>query len=109
MTIGTGDANGRGVVGELVLWLHHPVVLGGVAGEHESFGEGLLPDARAEACRPDSAALLHLQGVSELIDAVASVGVVDGAWVESTGNQATGGWVGWSRMPAMLAGSALGL
>ena len=97
------------VVGEPVFWLHRPIVLGGVAGEHESFGEGFLSDARAEARWPDSAALLHLQGASELIEAVASVGVVDGARAESTCGQATGGRVGWSRTPAMLAGSVLDL
>ena len=97
------------VVGEPVFWHHCPVVLGGVAGEHESFGEGLLPDAWAEARRPDSAALLHLQGASELIEAMASVGVVDGARAESTSGQATGGRVGWNRIPAMLAGFGLDL
>ena len=72
-------------------------------------GEGLLPDAWAEALRPDSTALLHLQAASELIEAVAHVGVVDGAQAESTGGQAPRGRVGWIRTPAMLAGSALGL
>ena len=107
--IGTGDANGRGVVGEPVFWLHGPIVLGGVAGKHEPLGKGLLPDAWAEARRPDSAALLHLQGVSKPIEAVASVGVVDGVRAESTCGQATGDRVGRSRTPAMLAGSALDL
>ena len=79
--------------------------LGVSRGEHESFGEGLLPDARAEARRPDSVALLHLQGASELIEAVASVGVVDGARAESTLWPGHGGRVSWSRMPTRLAGS----
>ena len=38
-----------------------------------------------------------------------SVGVVDGTWAESTCGQATGGRVGWSQTPAMLAGSTLDL
>ena len=92
-----------------ILWLHSSVVLGGVTREHEPFWERLFPDARAEARRPNGAAFLHLQGVSELIDAVARVGVVDGTRAESTGGQAPRGPVGWRRTPAMLTESALGL
>ena len=44
-----------------------------------------------------------------MIEAVARVGVVDGARVEATGGQAPRGRVGWSRTPVMLAGSVLGL
>ena len=103
--IGTGDADGGGVVGELVLWLHDSVVLGGVTGEREPFQNGLLPDAWTEARQPYSAALLHFQGEGEPIKAVASVGVVDGACAESASDRATGGRVGWSRTPTRLAGS----
>ena len=48
-------------------------------------------------------------GVSEPIEAVAIIGVVDGARVESTCGQAPRSRVGWSWTPAMRAGSALDL
>jgi len=59
--IATCDADGGGVVDELVLRLDGPVELGGVMGEHEPSIEGLIPDARAKASRTDRVVLLRLE------------------------------------------------
>ena len=65
--------DGRGVVDQPVFRLHGAVVLGRVSWEREPLGEGLVPDAWAEARRTDIVFFFQRQGSRQAVDPMAGV------------------------------------